>query len=66
MKEHAKFGGLDCTNKRFTNHSVRKTTVRKLQKAGVTNDRISAITGHQNEQSLRDYADADPEDHRHI
>ncbi len=66
MKEIAKIGGLDCTNKKFTNHSVRKTTVRKLQKAGVSNDRIAAITGHKNEQSLRDYADADPDDHRHI
>ena len=48
MKELAKRGGLDYTNKRFTNHSVRKITVRKLQKAGVTNDKISAIYGHQN------------------
>lgn len=64
MKEIAKDGRLDCTNKKFTNHSVRKTTVKKLQKAGVSNDRIAAITGHRNEQSLRDYADADPEDHK--
>lgn len=30
--------------------SVRKTTVRKLQKAGVSNDKIIAITEHKNEQ----------------
>ena len=66
MKEMAKLGKLDSTNKKFTNHSIRKTTVRKLQKAGISNDRIAAITGHRNEQSLRDYADADPDDHRAI
>jgi len=59
-------GKLDSTNKKFTNYSIRKTTVCKLQKAGVYNDRIAAITGHRNEQSLRDYADADPDDHRTI
>ena len=45
--------GLDCTNKKFTNHSLQKTTVRKLQKAGISNDKIAAITGHCNKQSLR-------------
>ena len=66
MRNMAMLGKLDSTNKKFTNHSIRKTTVRKLQKAGVPNDRIAAITGHRNEQSLRDYADADPDDHRTI
>ena len=66
MKEIAKLGGLDGTNKRFTNHSIRKTTVQKLQKAGISNDKIVAVTGHCNEQSLRDYASADMDDHRHI
>ena len=42
--------GLDTTNKHFTNHSIRKTTVQKLKKAGV-----AAITGHKNQQSLADY-----------
>ena len=32
MKLIAHMGALDITNKNFTNHSVRKTTVRKLQK----------------------------------
>ena len=35
----------------------------KLQKAGVSNDKIVSITGHKNEQSLRDYTDVDMEDH---
>ena len=63
MKYIAMQGGLDLTNKKFTNHSVRKTTVRKLQKAGVSNDKIAAVTGHRNEQSLRSYSNADLEDH---
>lgn len=64
MKDVAELGELDFTNKKFTNH--RQTTVRKLQKAGISNDRIAAITGHRNEQSLGDYAEADPDDHRAI
>ena len=52
--------------KHFTNHSFWKTTVRKLQKAGVSNDNIIAITGHKAEQSIKAYVDTDLEDHRHI
>ena len=63
MQQMATLAGLDTTNKRFTNHSVCKTTVMKLQKAGVSNDKIVSITGHKNEQSLRDYTDVDMEDH---
>ena len=59
----ATLAGLDTTNKRFTNHSVCKTTVMKLQKAGISNDKIVSITGHKNEQSLRDYTDVNMEDH---
>ena len=40
MHQMATLAGLDTTNKRFTNHSVRKTTVMKLQKAGISNDKI--------------------------
>ena len=45
--------------------SVRKTTVRKFQKAAISNDKIAAITG-QSEQTLRDYATTDMEDHQKI
>ena len=58
--------GLDCTNKRFTKHSIRKTTLRKLQRAGVSNNKIAAVTGHCSEQSLRDYAVADMDDHNRM
>ena len=45
--------------------SVRKTTVRKFQKAAISNDKIAAITG-QSEQTLQDYATTDMEDHQKI
>ena len=47
MKELAKKAGLDVTNKHFTNHSLRKTTIQKLQKAGVSNEVIvkAQLTG---------------------
>ena len=40
--------------------------VRKLQKAGVSNDKIAAVTGHHSEQSLRDYAVADMDNHKRM
>lgn len=55
--------GLSTTSKHFTNHSIRKTTVEKLQIAGVLNDNIASITGHKNEKSLKDYAETDIDDH---
>ena len=66
MKNMAKLGKLDVTNKKFTNHSIRKTTVCKLQKAGIPNDKIIAVTGHRNEMSLKAYSDVDVDDHKKI
>ena len=57
MSKMAEQAGLNTSNKRFTNHSVRKTTVRKLQKAGPPPSKITAITGHKSHQSLDDYTD---------
>lgn len=54
---------LDCTKKHFTNHSIRKTTVKKLKKAGANSSEIMAITGHRNQQSLTDYDELDNDDH---
>ena len=51
MKTMASLAGID-KSERYTNHSVRKTTVQKLQKAGISNDKIAAITGHKSEQTL--------------
>ena len=64
MSTMAKQAGLNTSNKRFTNHSVRKTTVRKLQKAGLPPSKITAITGHKSHQNLDDYTDMDLDEHR--
>ena len=58
--------GLDVAKKHFTIHSMRKTTVRKLKKAGVCSRDIMAITGHRNDQSLADYDQLDLEEYREI
>ena len=64
LKEMASNAGITKSNKRYTNHSVRKTTVRKLQRAGFCNDEISSITRYKSEQSLRDYAETDNIEHK--
>ena len=57
MKGIAEVGGLTGNGKWYTNHSVRKITVQKLRKAGVSSREIIAIiaiTGHKTEESLND------------
>lgn len=66
MKKIAEEGGLDTRNKNFTNHSVRKTVVMKLKKAGVASRDITAITGHKNEESLKSYEENSLTDHKHL
>ena len=55
--------GGDVTKKHFTNHSICKTTVKKLKKAGVSVTEIMVITGHKNQQSIADHDELDNEDH---
>lgn len=43
LKKMALQAGLDCTDKHFTNHSVHKMTVKKLNKAGASGRDIIAI-----------------------
>jgi len=45
---------LESSDKKFTNHSVRKTVVRKLKKANIKRSGIVNVTGHKNIQSLDD------------
>ena len=61
MKSMANAAGIDATGKRLTNQSVRKTTVRKLQKQGIPNSDMAAITGHRNVQSLQQYVEMEQE-----
>ena len=63
MKAIADAGSLNGSGKRYTNHSVRKVTVQKLKKAGVSSREIIAITGHKTEESLKDYDAIDRDDH---
>ena len=51
---------------RKTNHSVRKTTVQTLSKAGVPPQQIIKITGHKNVSSLQHYDTVSNDDHRRI
>ncbi|XP_022807030.1 uncharacterized protein LOC111344097 [Stylophora pistillata] len=51
------------TNKKLTNHSMRKTLVSKLKKSGQPRNIICEITGHARESSLDDYDEID-ENHR--
>ena len=41
MHQIATLTGLDTINMRFVNHSIHKTKVMKLKKAGVSNDKMS-------------------------
>ena len=41
-------------DKKLTNHSARKTAVKKMKKAGTPESEIIAITGHANERGLDD------------
>ena len=66
MENLAKLANLDITNKKFTSHGIRKITVCKLQKAGVSNDKIIAVTGHCNEMSRKAYSDVDVDEHKKI
>ena len=47
------------TNKKLTNHSMRKTLVSKLKKSGQPCNVICEITGHAHESSLDDYDEID-------
>jgi len=55
MKECAKKAGL-TDDKRFTNHSARKTLVQKLQDHGVPPNQIIQVTGHRNLMSVNNYS----------
>ena len=44
-----------ATGKKITNHSSRKTCVKKLENAGVSWDKIIDISGHRNVLSLNSY-----------
>ena len=54
MKKKSSLSEL-CANKKITNHSGRKTTVRKLKSSGFPKCEIKNITGHNSECELDAY-----------
>lgn len=54
------------TTKKLTNHSMRKTLVSKLKKAGQARNIICEITGHARESSLDDYDQIDENQRRNL
>lgn len=64
MKNAAEQAGISS---RLTNHSIRKSTVTTLSKAGVPPQKIMKITGHKNIQSITHYdAELSIGEHRQI
>jgi hypothetical protein len=57
---------LASSSKRLTNHSARKTLVKKLRSNNVERSSIMNVTGHRNEQSLNDYDEGNENEQRHI
>ena len=43
-------------NTRYTNHSVRATSITALDHAGIDSRHIMAISGHKSEQSIKSYS----------
>ena len=50
---------LAANEKKMTNHSVRKTAVKKMQRKGLSKSDIIAITGHASEKGLGSYDEGD-------
>ena len=57
---------LETSEKRFSNHSARKTVVNKMKKANLERSAIAKVTGHRNLQSLDDYDEADEIEQRSL
>ncbi len=58
MKENSPLQDV-CPEKKITNHSARKTVVKKLKSSGVPKCEIKNITGHTSAQGLDDYDSGD-------
>ena len=65
MKENSPLQEI-CPDKRLSNHSVRKTVVRKLKAKGVPKSEIITITGHRQEQSVEAYDSGNEDEQRKL
>ena len=66
MKNMVLEAELDVQGKRLTNHSVRKTLVKKLMALNQPRSAIIGVTGHTSERSLADYEEGDEAEQRQI
>ena len=66
MKNVISQTSLQSSEKRFTNHSARKTLVSKMKKANLERSSIAKVTGHRNIQSLDDYDEANEDEQRQL
>ena len=53
---------LSLSKKKFTNHSMRKTTVKKLKAANIPESSIIKVTGHSSTKGLSSYDPGDEEE----
>ena len=58
MKKNSPLSKL-CASKKLTNHSARKTVVKKLQSNGVHKSEIRTITGHASTKGMDSYDESD-------
>ena len=65
MRENSPLQDM-CPEKRLSNHSVRKTVVRKLKAKGVPKSEIITITGHRQEQSVEAYDSGNEDEQRQL
>ena len=64
MKSIVNSTSVASAGKRLTNHSARKTLVKKLRAANVERQSIIQVTGHASEQSLQDYDEGNEQDQK--
>ena len=50
--------------KKLTNHSARKTVLKKLKSSGIPKCEIQSITGHSSEEGLGNYDSSDENEQR--
>ena len=55
-----------CPDRKITNHSAKKTVVKKLQRQGVQRSDIITVTGHTSEKRLDSYDEGDEQQQRVI
>ena len=59
VKDVIKGSPLESNGKRYSNHSVRKATVKKLRSQGISKEDVRTVTGHKRAESLDAYDSGD-------